>query len=102
MALAQKHVKTMVYYENKIHIMRDDPSRGVALLQSAAAQNHLRAMATLALAYEKGRYGLAQNYQQAQSWYRKLLQAYQSGQYLGEVDDRFITLSVRPICRSLK
>ena len=47
-------------------------------------------MGVLALAYEKGRYGLARDYQRAQYWYRKLLQAYESGQYLGDVDDRFI------------
>ena len=92
---AEAQYGLVTYYENKIHIMRDNPSRGVALLQSAAEQNHLRAMGTLALAYEKGRYGLVQDYQQAQSWYRKLLQAYQSGQYLGEVDDRFITFQRR-------
>ena len=87
---AEAQYRLVTYYENKIHIMRDNPSRGVALLQSAAKQTHLRAMGTLALAYEKGRYGLAQDYQQAQYWYRKLLQAYESGQYQGQVDDRFI------------
>ena len=88
---AEAQYRLVTYYEGKIHIMRDNPSRGVALLQSAAEQTHLRAMGTLALAYEKGRYGLAQDYQQAQYWYRKLLQAHKSGQYIGEVDDRFIT-----------
>jgi len=87
---AEAQYQLVTYYENKIHIMRDNPSRGVALLLSAAEQNHLRAMGTLALAYEKGRYSLAQDYQQAQYWYRKLLQAYESGQYLGDVDDQFI------------
>ena len=71
--------------------MRDNPSRAVALPQAAAEQNHLPAMGTLALAYEKGRYGLAQDYQQAQYWYRKLLQAFDSGQYLGDVDKHFIS-----------
>jgi TPR repeat protein len=75
--------------------MRDNPSRGVALLQAAAEQNHLHAMGTLALAYEKGRYRLAQDYQQAQYWYRKLLQAYNSGKYLADVDKRFITFQRR-------
>ena len=87
---AEAQYRLVTYYENKIHIMRDNPSRGIALLQSAAKQKHLPAMGALALAYEKGRYGLAQDYQQAQYWYRELLQAYESGQYLGEVDDRFI------------
>jgi TPR repeat protein len=92
---AEAQYRLVTYYENKIHIMRDNPSRGVALLQAAADQNHLRAMGTLALAYEKGRYGLAQDYQQAQYWYRKLLQAYDSGQYIGDVDKRFITFQRR-------
>jgi TPR repeat protein len=87
---AEAQYRIATYYENKTHIMRDNPARGVALLQSAAEQNHLRAMGTLALAYEKGRYGLAQDYRQARHWYRELLQAYDSGQYLGDVDDRFI------------
>jgi len=92
---AEAQYRLVTYYENKIHIMRDNPSRGVTLLQSAAEQNHLRAMGTLALSYEKGRYGLAQDYQQAQYWYRKLLLAYDSGQYLAEVDERFITFQRR-------
>jgi len=92
---AEAQYRLVIYYENKIHIMRDNPSRGIALLQSAAEQNHLHAMSTLALAYEKRRYGLAQDYQQSQYWYRKLLQAYSSGQYLGEVDEGFITFQRR-------
>jgi TPR repeat protein len=92
---AEAQYRLVTYYENKVHIMRDNPSRGVALLQSAAEQNHLRAMGTLALAYEKGRYGLAQDYQQSQYWYRKLLQAYDSGLSRGDVDERFITFQRR-------
>ncbi len=88
---AEAQYRLVTYYENKIHIMRDNPSRGIALLQAAAEQNHLPAMGTLALAYEKGRYGLTQDYQQAQYWYRKLLQAFDSGLYLGDVDKHFIT-----------
>jgi TPR repeat protein len=71
--------------------MRDNPSRGVAFLQAAAAQNHLHAMGTLAMAYEKGRYRLARDYRQSEMWYQKLLRAYDSGQYTGDVDDRFIS-----------
>ena len=87
---AEAQYRLVIYYENQIHIMRDNPSRGVAFLQAAAQQNHLRAMGTLALAYEKGRYRLAKDYRQSQMWYQKLLQAYESGQYIGNVDDRFI------------
>ncbi len=87
---AEAQYRLVTYYENQAHIMRDNPSLGIDLLQAAAEQNHLRAMGTLALAYEKGRYGLAQDFQRSQSWYRKLLQAYESGQYLGEADEDFI------------
>jgi TPR repeat protein len=92
---AEAQYRLVIYYENKIHIMRDNPSRGVALLQAAAQQNHLHAMGTLALAYEKGRYRLVKDYGQSQMWYQKLLQAYDSGQYLGDIDDRFISFQRR-------
>jgi TPR repeat protein len=92
---AEAQYRLVTYYENQAHIMRDNPSRGVALLQAAAEQRHLRAMGTLALAWEKGRYGLAQDFKQAQSWYQKLLQSYESGQYLGEVDEQFIKFQRR-------
>jgi TPR repeat protein len=92
---AEAQYRLVTYYENQAHIMRDDPSRGVALLQAAATQNHLRAMGTLALAYEKGRYKLARDFEQARYWYHNLLQAYDSGQFLGEVDERFINFQRR-------
>ena len=92
---AEAQYRLVTYYENQFHIMRDQPARGVALLTAAAEQNHLRAMGALALALEKGRYGLAQNYQEAQIWYQKLLASYESGQYIGEVDERFINFQRR-------
>jgi len=92
---AEAQYRLVTYYENQAHIMRDNPSRGIALLESAAEQNHLHAMGTLALAYEKGRFGLAKDFQQAQKWYQNLLQAYESGKYLGDVDDRFISFQRR-------
>lgn len=92
---AEAQYRLVTYYENQAHIMRDNPSRGVALLQAAARQNHLRAMGTLALAYEKGRFGLRRNLQQARNWYQKLLQAFDSGQYFGDVDERFINFQRR-------
>ena len=92
---AEAQYRLVTYYENKIHIMQDNPSRGVAILQSAAEQNHLHAMSTLALAYEKGRYRLAKDYRQSQMWYQKLLQAYESGKYIGDVDDQFISFQRR-------
>ena len=92
---AEAQYRLVTYYENQAHIMRDNPARGVGLLTAAAKQKHLRAMGTLALAWEKGRYGLARNFKQAQSWYQKLLQAYESGHYLGEVDEQFIKFNRR-------
>jgi TPR repeat protein len=87
---AEAQYRLVIYYENQTHIMRDNPSRGVAFLQAAAEQNHLRAMGTLALAYEKGRYRLTKDYGRSQMWYQNLLQIYDSGQYIGDVDDKFI------------
>ena len=92
---AEAQYRLVTYYENKLHIMRDNPSRGIAFLQAAAEQNHLRAMGTLAAAYEKGHYRLAKDYRQSQMWYQKLLQAYDSGQYIGDVDDQFISFQRR-------
>ena len=92
---AEAQYRLVTYYENKIYILRDNPSRGIALLQSAAEQDHLAAMGALTLAYEKRRYGLAKDFQQAQFWYQELLQAYESGQYLGDVDDQFIAFQRR-------
>jgi TPR repeat protein len=92
---AEAQYRLVTSYENKLHIMRDNPTRGVALLKAAATQNHLRAMGTLALAFEKARYNLGKDYQQAQYWYQNLLQAYQSGQYQGDVDERFISFNRR-------
>ena len=40
MGVARAQYRLVTYYENKIHIMQDNPSRRVALLQSAAEQNH--------------------------------------------------------------
>lgn len=92
---AEAQYRLVTYYENQAHLMRDDPARGTALLRRAAEQNHLRAMGELALAYEKGRNGLAQDFRQAENWYRKLLDIYASGRYLGDVDDRFINFQRR-------
>ena len=80
----------MTYFENQAGIMRSDPARGVALLTAAAQQNHLPATGTLALGYEKGRYGLQRDLARAQHWYRRLLEAYHEGNYTGEIDERFI------------
>lgn len=92
---AEAQYRLVTYYENQAHIMRDNPSRGVGLLQAAARQSHLRAMGTLALAYEKGRYQLPRDFQHARNWYRKLLQAYDSNNFLGDVDERFIAFQRR-------
>ena len=92
---AEAQYRLVTYYENQAHIMRDNPWRGIALLQAAARQNHLPAMGTLALAYEKGRHGLVRDFVQARSWYENLLQSYDTGQYLGEVTEQFIKFQRR-------
>jgi hypothetical protein len=92
---AEALYRLVTFYESKMHIMRDNPSRGVALLKAAANQNHLRAMGTLALAFEKGRYKLARDFRQSEYWYKKLLQTHASGQYLSNVDERFIDFQRR-------
>ncbi|MDB4470866.1 hypothetical protein N9063_01130, partial [Deltaproteobacteria bacterium] len=88
--LAEAQYRLVTYYEAQAGIMRRDPNRGVALLTAAAQQNHLPAMGTLALGYEKGRYGLSRDLGQAQQWYQNLLQAYDDDNYLGEIDEQFI------------
>ena len=78
------------HYLHDSHLIPNDQVRGVALLQSAASQRHLRAMGKLALALEKGRYGLTTDRRQAIRWYQQLLDYFESGDYLGEVDERFV------------
>ncbi len=87
---AEAQYRLVTYFESQAGIMRNDPARGLALLSAAAQQNHLPAMGTLALAYEKGRYGLTRDLEQAQQWYQRLLQAYDENSYQGEIDERFI------------
>jgi TPR repeat protein len=88
--LAEAQYRLVTSYENQLGIMKHEPSRGIALLTAAAEKQHLPAMGTLALGYEKGRYGLARDYGQAKAWYEKLVRAYESGSYLGEIDERFV------------
>ena len=87
---AEAQYKLVTYFERQAGIMRNDPKRGVAILTAAARQNHLPAMGTLALGYEKGRYGLERDFGKAKQWYEKLLQTYDAGNYQGEIDTRFI------------
>jgi hypothetical protein len=77
--------------------MRDDPKRGVALLEAASKQRHLPAMAMLALAYYKGNFGLPRDYRQAKSWYDDVLAVHASGDYLGEIDARFVAFQKRQL-----
>ncbi|WP_432822638.1 tetratricopeptide repeat protein [Trichloromonas sp.] len=94
---AEAQYRLVSYFENNLHIMRDDPERGVALLTAAAEQNHLPAMAALAIAYSKGRYGLPQDYRQAKTWYQRLLAVHAGGRYLGEIDERFLAFQQRQL-----
>jgi TPR repeat protein len=94
---AEAQYRLVIYYENHLHIMRDNPERGVALLRAAANQDHLPAMGALALAYYKGRYGLPRDYYQAKSWYERILAVHKDGKFLGEIDDRFIGFQQRQL-----
>jgi hypothetical protein len=94
---AEAQYRLVIYYENHLHIMRDNPERGVALLTAAANQDHLPAMGALALAYYKGRYGLPRDYRQAKSWYERILAVYEGGNYLGEIDERFVAFQQRQL-----
>jgi len=94
---AEAQYRLVTTYENRAHIMRDKPQRGVALLEAAAAQNHLPAMGTLALAHYKGNFGLARDYRQAKAWYEKTLAVHATGNYLGEIDERFVAFQRRQL-----
>ncbi len=87
---AEAQYRLVTYFERQAGIMRRSPQRGIGFLRAAAEQNHLPAMGTLALGYEKGRYGLSSDYGKAKDWYQRLVQAYESGEYLGEIDERFM------------
>ncbi|MDX2510948.1 MAG: hypothetical protein QNK25_02760 [Desulfobacterales bacterium] len=87
---AEAQYRLVTYFERQRGIMRSNPTRGVAMLQAAAEQNHLPAMGTLALGFAKGRYGLNRDHNKAKIWYERLLDAYESGNYIGEIDERFI------------
>jgi Sel1 repeat len=94
---AEAQYALVINYENIAHTMRDDPVRGMTFLQTAAENSHLRSMAALAEAYEKGLYGWEQDYQKAQHWYQKMIQVYASGDYLGDVDEEFIAVQRRQL-----
>ena len=88
--LAEAQYQLVTYYERQSGIMRRNPARGIAMLKAAAEQNHLPAMGTLALGYEKGRYGLSRDLKKAKEWYERLLGSYAESNYLGEINERFI------------
>lgn len=87
---AEAQYRLVTYYERQAGIMRRNPQRGTGFLQAAAEQNHLPAMGALALGYEKGRYGLTRDYANAADWYQRIVEVYESGEYLGEIDERFM------------
>ncbi len=99
---AEAQYRLVTYFERQAGIMRNEPARGVAILQAAAEQNHLPAMGTLALGCEKGRYGLTRDLSKAKQWYERLLQAYEAGSYLGEIDERFIPFQLQRLIYTTK
>jgi hypothetical protein len=99
---AEAQYRLVTYFDRQAGIMRSDPERGVTILKAAAEQNHLPAMSTLALAYYKGRHGLDRDYRKATEWFERLLAAYDRGQYLGEIDERFIPFNRQQLEYSTK
>jgi len=99
---AEAQYRYAIHYDRQSGIMRRDPKRGVAILQSAAEQNHLPAMSSLAFAYYSGRYGLERDYRMAKEMFMRLLAAYDSGNYLGEIDERFIPMQQQYLKNSTK
>lgn len=87
---AEAQYRLVTLFDSQAGIMRNNPARGIALLQAAAEQHHLPAMGAMALGYEKGRYGLPLDLAQAKDWYQRLLQVDETGEYRGEIDERFI------------
>lgn len=88
--LAEAQYQLIFYYEQQGGIRRRDQARGVAMLTAAAEQNHLPAMWTLGLGFEKGRYGLKRNLEQSKEWYQRLLESYAAKNYQGEINERYI------------
>ncbi len=88
--LPEAQYRLVTYYQTRDSLIRNDPQRGVRLLSEAGEAGHLRALSTLALAYEKGRYDLPVDRQRARELYRQLLRVYATGEYLGDIDERFI------------
>ncbi|VAX07288.1 hypothetical protein MNBD_GAMMA26-1118 [hydrothermal vent metagenome] len=87
---AEAQYRLLAYFEHQPGLTRHIPNRGIEFLRAAAEQHHLLAMRNLALAYAKGYYGLARDYGKAKDWYQRLVQAYESGKYLGEIDETFM------------
>jgi TPR repeat protein len=73
-------------------IVAKDEHRAIAYLAQAADAHHPQAMAELALAHEKGRYGLTQDYLKAKSLYAQILEAAADNRYDWDVDERFLSM----------
>jgi len=87
---AEAQYQLVTYFERQAGIMRTNPEKGLSYLKAAAEQHHLRAMEALALGYYKGRPWLKRDLGKSKDWYERLIAAYESGEYIGEFDEKFI------------
>ena len=100
MALFQLYRRGLTYTSTsdpgKISVVvPQDHGLTLRYLQQAAAGNHPQAMAELALAYEKGRFGLSKDLVKARDLYQEIVHASENHLYGWEVDERFIGMQRR-------
>jgi hypothetical protein len=87
----------VTYFNRASGIMQNNPRRGVTLLKMAAEGKHPKAMAALALAYYKGKYGLSRDLCKAKALYEDIIHAYENNLYGWDVDKRFINTQRRQL-----
>jgi len=80
------------YYERGTSFVQQDHRRVVELLEQATQGKHPKAMLALALAYEKGRYGLPQDLPKAKALYEEILQAGEKNLYGWNAEERFLNM----------
>lgn len=73
-------------------VVAKDHRLALHYLQQAAGGHHPQAMAELALAHEKARFGLTKDLVTARDLYQKIVHAFDNGSYNWEVDERFIAM----------
>ncbi len=71
-------------------IVKKSNSQSAHYLKQAANEHHPQAMASLALAYEKGRYGLEKDYVKARELYEAIIIAFENNSYHWDVNKYFV------------